>query len=151
MMWIKRIRLKVGRFIHNFFSRLPRVFSYILLILSVLVCMMILVPDCLDRIPVFSYCISEHELPITYELCGKVRIFNKNGDEIKEKVEVFAGGYRISTLTSTDFTLKFSAPMTREAFVVIRYKVDDETREFTKCLLIEDGEHVIREEFVVYV
>lgn len=151
MMWIKRICLKVGRFIHNFFSRLPRVLSYSLLIFSVVVCMTILVPNCFDRIPLFSYYISERKLPIAYELSGKVKIIKKNGDEIKEKVEVFVGGYKISTLTSTDFTLKFSAPMTREAFVVIRYKVDDEIREFTKCMLIEDGEHVIWEEFVVYV
>jgi len=101
--------------------------------------------------PVLSYYISEHKLPMTYELYGEVSVLNKNGDIINKNVEVFVGGYRTYLGISTEFNLKFASPETSEVFVVIRYEVDEEIYELTRCLVIEGGSHVITEEFTIYV
>jgi hypothetical protein len=100
-------------------------------------------------VPVLSYYISEHELPITYELNGKVKVLDENGEVINKNVEVFVGGYS-THLATTEFNLKFSSPMVNEVFVVIRYEVDGEICEFTKCIVIEDGNHLFNEEFIIH-
>jgi hypothetical protein len=112
---------------------------------------MILFPSCFGRVPAWSYFIGEHELPIAYELCGEVKIIDKNGDIVNKNVEVVVGGYRTSVLMSTEFNLKFTSPMTNEVFVVIRYENDGEIHESTKCVMIEDGNHMLEMEFIIYV
>ncbi len=150
-MYLKLIRLKLGRFMRRFLHRLPIMLSYIFLTFSVLTSLMILLPSCFDKVPVLSYYISELELPITYELCGEVKIIDKNGNIVNKNVEVIVGGYRTSILMSTEFNLKFTSPMTNEVFVVIRYENDGEIHEFTKCLIIEDSNHILEGEFIIYV
>lgn len=150
-MYLKLIWLKLGRFMQKILHRLPIILSYIFLTFSVLVSLMILLPSCFDKTPVLSYYISEFELPITYELCGEVKIIDKNGNIVNKNVEVIVGGYRTSILMSTEFNLKFISPMTNEVFVVIRYENDGAIHEFTKCLIIEDGNHILEREFIIYV
>lgn len=150
-MYLKLIRLKLGRFMRRFLHRLPIILSYIFLTFSVLTSLMILLPSCFDKVPVLSYYISELELPITYELCGEVKIIDKNGNTVNKNVEVIVGGYRTPILMSTEFNLKFTSPMTDEVFVVIRYENDGEIHEFTKCLIIEDSNHILEGEFIIYV
>lgn len=150
-MYLKLIWLKLGRFMQKILHRLPIILSYIFLTFSVLVSLMILLPSCFDKTPVLSYYISELELPITYELCGEVKIIDKNGNIVNKNVEVIVGGYRTSILKSTEFNLKFISPMTNEVFVVIRYENDGAIHEFTKCLIIEDGNHILEREFIIYV
>ena len=74
-------------------------------------------PSCFDRVPVLSYYISEHELPMMYELYGEVKVLDEKGNIVNQNVEVFVGGYSIS-LTSTEFNLKFSAPTMNEVLLV---------------------------------
>lgn len=140
--------LMVVRFMHRVFNKLPVILSYFFLLFSVMACLIIIVPSCFDRAPVLSYYISEHELPIAYELYGEVKVLDETGNIVNKNVEVFVGGYSTS-LTSTEFSLKFSAPTMNEVFVVIRYEVDGDIRELTKRLIVKDGNHVIREEFIV--
>ena len=95
------------------------------------------------------YYISEHELPITYELNGKVKVLGEDGEVINKNVEVFVGGYS-THLAAMEFNLNFSSPMVNEVFVVIRYEVDGKICEFTKCIEIKEGKHSLNEEFIIY-
>ncbi len=147
---MKYIQLMTVRFVHKFFGRLSMILSYFFLTFSVVVCLIVLIPSCFDRVPVLSYYISEHELPIEYELQGEVKVLDENNNIVNKNVEIFIGGFNTS-LTSTEFNLKFSSPMAKEVFVVIRYDVDGDIREITKCLAINDRKHVIKEEFIIHV
>lgn len=149
-MCLKYIWLKLGRFKRKIFRRLPIILSYIFLVFSVLTSFVLLVPNCFNRIPVLSYFINEHKLPMTYELCGEVNILDENNDIINKDVEVFVGGYKTSLGISTEFSLEFVSPEISEVFVVIRYEVEGEVCEFTRCLVIEDSNHVIKEGFTIY-
>lgn len=150
MIYLKYVWLMLGGFMRRVIHKLPFILSYFFLVFSVIACLVILIPNCFDRVPVLSYYISEHELPITYELYGEVKVLDANGDIVNKNVEVFIGGYS-TTLTSTEFNLKFSSPKVDELFVVIRYEIDGNIREFTKCLMIYDTNHVIKEEFIIHV
>lgn len=146
---MKYVWLRVVRFMRRVFNKLPTILSYFFLVFSVVACLIILAPNCFDRVPVLSYYISEHELPIAYELCGEVKVLDEHGDVVNKNVEVFVGGYS-AFLTTTEFKLNFSSPIAKEVFVVIRYEVDGDIREFTKCLVVKDGNHVIKEEFIIH-
>ena len=148
---LKYIWLKLRRLKRKMFGNLTITLSYIFLSFSVFVCLLLLIPSCFDRVPTLSYFISKLELPIMYELYGEVRVLNEDGDIVNKNVEVFIGGYNTSVLSLTEFRMNFSAPMTNGVFVVIRYEVDGEIQEFTKYLSIEDGTHVLNEEFIIYV
>lgn len=150
-MYLKLIWLKLGRFIRRLLRRLPIIFSYTFLIFSVLTCFMILLPSCFGKIPVLSYYISEFELPVTYELCGEVKIIDQNGNIVNKNVEVIVGGYKTSILMSREFNLKFTSPMTNEIFVVIRYENDGEIHEVAKGIIIEDNSRIFQEEFIIHV
>ena len=149
MVYLKYAWLMIVRFMRKFFNKLPIMLSYFLLTLSFVACIIILAPNCFDRLPVLSYFISEHELPIIYELYGEVKVLDENSNIVNKNVKVFIGGYSTS-LTGTDFFLKFSSSAAKEVFVVIRYEVDEDIREFTKCIAIKEGNHVITEEFIIY-
>ena len=146
---MKYFRLIIVRFTHKVFNKLPSAFSYFFLAFSVIACLIVLVPSCFDRVPILSYYISEHELPMMYELHGEVKVLDEKDNLVNKNVEVFVGGYSTS-LTSTEFNLKFSAPAMNEVFVVIKYEVNGNIREFAKCLVVKDGNHVIKEEFIIH-
>ena len=148
MIYLKYVWLMLAGFMRRVIHKLPFILSYFFLVFSVIACLVILVPNCFDRVPVLSYYISEHELPITYELYGEVKVLDANGDIVNKNVEVFIGGY--STALTTEFNLKFSSPKVDELFVVIRYEIDGNIREFTKCLMINDANHIIKEEFIIH-
>lgn len=149
MIYLKYVWLMLAGFMRRVIHKLPFILSYFFLVFSVIACLVILVPNCFDRVPVLSYYISEHELPITYELYGEVKVLDANGDIVNKNVEVFIGGYS-TALTSTEFNLKFSSPKVDELFVVIRCEIDGNIREFTKCLMINDANHIIKEEFIIH-
>lgn len=142
---MKYLWLMIVRFTHRVFNKLPLILSYFFLVFSLMLCLIILIPSCFDRVPV----ISNHELPEMYELQGEVKVFDEKGNIINKNVEVFVGGYS-TPLASTKFSLKFSAPTTNEVFVVIRYAVDGDIREVTRCLVIKGGNHVIKGEFIIH-
>lgn len=146
---MKYLWLIIIRFINKVINKLPSILSYFFLAFSVMVCLIILMPSCFDRVPVLSYYISEHDLPMTYELYGEVKVLDEKGNIVNKNVEVFVGGYS-APLTSTEFFLKFSAPAMNEVYVVIRYELDGDIREFTKCLEFNAGNHIIKEEFIIH-
>lgn len=150
-MCLKYIRLKLGRFKRKIFSRLLIILSYILLGFSALVSLIILIPNYFNQVPTLSYYIKKYELPITYELYGEVKVLDENSNIVNKNVEVFVGGYSTSILMSTEFYLTFSSPVTNEIFVIIRYEIDGEICEYIKCLTFEEGNNILREEFIIYV
>ena len=148
---MKYLWLILVRYIHQLSNRLPSILSYFFLTFSVMTCLIILVPNCFDRIPVLSYVIDEHELPILYDLHGEVKVLDDKNNIVNKNVAVFVGGYSTS-LTSTEFALKFTAQSTTEVIVVaIRYEVNGNMKLFTKFLEIKDRNHIINEEFVIHV
>lgn len=151
MICFKYLWLKVGRLRKKIFSRIAFIFSYFFLSFSALACMIILASNCFDRVPILSYFVREYKLPLTYELCGEVKVLDENGNLVNENVEIYVGGYKTAILTSTEFHLTFIAPMLDEVYVVVRYEVDGEILEFVKCLIIKEENHIIREEFIIYV
>lgn len=144
--------INLGRVIQKFLYYLPVILSYVPLIISMMISLIIFFPNCFDRVPVLTYFIEKLELPITYELCGEVKIIDKNGNIVDKNVEVIVGGYKTSILGSTEFNLKFTSPMTNEVFVVIRYENNRKKHVFTNCLINndEDSDHVFNEEFIIY-
>lgn len=150
MLCLKYLILKIGRLVRWIYSKWSIGLSYTLLIISFLIFLAILIPNCFDKVPVFSYFISEKKLPITYELCGEVRVLDDTGNLLNKNVEVFVGGYS-TYLESTEFNLKFTSPITNELFVVIRYEMDGNMHEYTKLLEIRAGNHFIKEEFTINV
>ena len=108
---------------------------------------MILLPECFEKVPSLSYILSKHELPITYELQGKVNVYDEQNNRIEKDVEVFIGGYKTTVSAPSDFTLTFSSPVTRQIYVVIRYTDEYRTHEKLSCLVVEDGVHTVTGEF----
>ena len=135
MVYLKYIWLMLIGFVRRVLNKLPIILSYFFLTFSVVTCLIILIPNWFDRVPILSYYISEYRLPITYELHGEVKVLDENDSIVNKNVEVFIGGYSIS-LAETEFVLKFSSLVTNEVFVVIRYEVDGYIRTFTKCMQI---------------
>ena len=145
---MKYINLMIKRFIRGVIRRMPILLSYSFLLLSSIVCLTILLPRCFNRVPVLSYYICEHKLPLVYELSGKVEIVDKDGNLVNKNVEVFVGGYS-TKLTSTEFSLKFSAPITKRIFVVIRYEKNGKIIESTQSLKIDKDCYSIWKEFII--
>lgn len=150
-MYRKLLGLKLRRLMRKCLHKSPIMFSYIFLAFSVLISLMILLPNCFDRVPVLSYYIQKLELPITYELCGEVKMIGKNGNVISKNVEVIVGGYKTSVSLSKEFNLKFTAPMTDEVFVVIRYENNGKMHEITHCLTNKNSNHIFEMEIIIYV
>ena len=149
MMRLRYVYFLIRRAMYKVFRRLPTVLSYLFLAFSVFACLIILIPNCFSKVPVLSYYIHENEFPITYELLGEVKILDDSGNIVNKDVEVYIGGYSTS-LTSTNFSLKFTSRMTDEFYVVIIYEVDGKKQEYTKRMKIKDGNHSIYKEFVIY-
>ena len=150
MVYPKRICLFMVRCIRILLHKLPMIFSYLFLLFSVICFLIILIPDCFGKVPVLSYYIIEKELPVTYTLNGEVKVLDKSGNIINKNIEVFVGGYS-TFLESERFNLTFTAPTTGEVYIVIRYEVNGNMYEFTKCLEFENYNHSITEEFIIYV
>ena len=147
---MKYIKLIVTRYVHCFFRKLPIVLSYFFLVFSSITCLTILMPRLFYRAPILSYCVSELNLPFTYELSGEVKILDKDGKLVNKNVEVFVGGYSTS-LETTKLRLKFSSPLTKIIFVVIRYEVNGKTYEKTQSLMIDKDCYSVREDFIIHV
>lgn len=141
--------LKILRVARIFLHKLPTFFSYFFLVFSVIACLIFLIPECFDRVPVLSYYIREQELPITYTLNGKVKVLDADGKTINKNIEVFVGGYSVY-LKSEDFSLMFSSPITDEVYVIIRYEINGDVRFITENLKIEDNSYSITKEFIIY-
>ncbi|OUP70720.1 hypothetical protein B5F10_02075 [Anaerotruncus colihominis] len=149
MVNLKYLWLIVVRSIRNLLHKLPTIISYFFLAFSVISCLIILFPSCFNKVPVLSYYISKQEFPTTYTLNGGIRVLDEDGNIINKNIEVFVGGYS-TFLESEHFNLTFSAPTTDEVYVVIRYEANGNMHEFTKCLEIENNNHSITKEFIIY-
>lgn len=145
----KLFRLRARRLIKVAFSGIGYKLSIIFLLFSVAVSLMIIAPNCFDRIPIYSYFIRELELPITYQLSGMIEIVDADGNIVSTDAEVFIGGYSTHTTSNGEYILNFSSPKTNEVFVVIRYTNPNgkiETR--TEYVPIMDSVHDIERMFV---
>lgn len=109
---------------------------------------MILFPICYDRVPVYSYFVQEWELPISYNLSGKVEIVDAYGNIVNRDVEIFVGGYSATANSIGEFHLVFSAPSTTEIFAVVKYaNPAGQIITKTESIVIKNGIHVIEKEF----
>lgn len=147
--WLKYLWLYMARLFRSLRDNIRVFFSYAFLVFGILTCLFILIPQCFGRVPALSYYISEHKLPMTYELIGEVKVLDGNGDAVNAKVTVFVGGYSAS-LTTADFSLTFTSPVTDEIPVTIRYEVENRVCESTQFVRASQEEYTLHEVFVVY-
>ena len=94
---MKYLWLIVVRFTHKVLNKFPSILSYFFLAFSVIACLVILVPSCFDRVPVLSYYISEHELPMMYELYGEVKVLDEKGNIAPNGLWLLSVGVIISS------------------------------------------------------
>lgn len=148
----KRFVLAIRRFFKNGFRGLGFKLSIVFLFFSIAISFMILLPNCFRRVPVYSYFIKELNLPITYELQGKIEIQDAYSNRINTDIKVFVGGYSTVVGLDGEFSLTFSAPDITQFYAVVRFK-DTAGQEIIKVepLIIPTGEHYIQEEFKYYV
>lgn len=147
----KFIQLKVRRFFRSAFRGIGFKLSIVFLLISATVSLMVILPNCFDRVPVYSYFIRKFELPITYELTGKIEIFDADENLISTDVEVIVGGYSTWTTPSREYSLNFSSPMTDEIYAIIRYKSSSGKMEvITESITVSDGIHKLEKEFQYY-
>ncbi len=145
---IKLLQLKIRRFYRSTFQRKGFWLSFFLLVFSFVVLIMILFPVIYDRVPLYSYFVREWKLPVAYELDGQVEIVDAAGNVVNTNVEVFIGGYSTSVDSNGQFKLVFSAPLTTELFIVIRYTTPSgQNIVKTELLVIKEGVHKIEQEF----
>jgi len=146
-MW-KRFLLATRRLFRKAFRGIGFNLSVVFLILSAAVSLMIIAPNCFDRVPIYYYLIREWKLPIAYELRGKVEIVNAGGNVVNKDVEIFVGGYCATVNSNGEFELVFSATSTSEVFVVIRYiNPTGQIITKTELIVINSGIHDIEKEF----
>lgn len=151
MNFVKRFWLGIARLARKFACKIPLFASYFLLIFSVAVCVVLLVPEWFDQVPVLSYYISEQELPMAYELRGEVIIYDQEGEQIDTNAQVFVGGYHVQTETGTNFTLTFSSPAVNSIYAVIRYEIDGQVFEHTQVFLNDGHTHVFEGKIIIHV
>mgnify|MGYP003314829985 CR=1 FL=1 len=149
MCCIKLVGLKITRGGRKLLKAIPSILSYFFLVVSMLICIILLVPQCVDRVPVVSYFLSEHEFPMSYELHGEVNIY-EDGELVDGNVWVYVGGYQINTSTSEPFTLSFVSPASKSFSVVIRYVIDGKTFDYTQIVYPKSGTHIVEREFVIH-
>ena len=147
----KLFQLKVRRFFRSAFRGIGFKLSIVFLLISVAVSLMIIAPNCFDRVPVYSYFIRELKLPITYELSGKIEIFDAHENCVNTNIEVIVGGYSTWTTLNGEYNLDFSSPATNEIYVIIRYTNSSGNIEIkTESIPISDGVHKLEKEFQYY-
>lgn len=151
MSWLKKFWLVITRLVRKLVSKLPVVISYVFLFFSIIVCIVLLVPEWFDQVPVLSYYISEQELPMSYELRGEVIIYDQKGKTIDTNVQVFVGGYQIQAETGTSFALTFSSPAVNSIYAVVRYEIDGQVFEHTQVFLNDGYTHVFEGEIIIHV
>lgn len=135
------------------FSRSRRplftIISYIPLFVSSILCVFVLFSTFFNRIPTFSDCFQEKEYPITYNLSGTVNLFDSTGELIESEIEIFVGGYSITTFSSENFDLTFSSPKTNDIYVVFAYEINGVSHEYVE-LLNNNNNRRIEKEFDIY-
>lgn len=149
---LKRFSLAVKRTLRSIFKGIGFKLSVVFLLFSASVSLMILLPNYFDRVPVYSYLISELQLPIAYELSGKVEVVDLNNTVSNNNVEIYIGGYSTTADSNGEFRLKFSAPLTTEVYVTIRYTDPSGISTVaTELVIFRSGTHDLKKEFIIYV
>ena len=151
MGWLKKFWLMTSRFVRKIIGKLPLIASYFFLVFSVVVSVVLLVPEWFDRVPILSYYISEQKLPMSYELRSKVIIYDQEGKTIDANVDVFVGGYHTQAETGTSFTLTFSSPAVDSIYAIVQYEIDGKIFEHTHELLSNGHTHIFEGEIIIHV
>lgn len=151
MGWLKKFWLMTSRFVRKIASKLPLAASYFFLAFSVVVCVVLLVPEWFDRVPVLSYYISEHELPMSYELRSEVIIYDQEGKTIDTNAEIFVGGYHAQAETGTSFALTFSSPAVDRIYVIVQYEIDGQIFEHTHEFWNNGRTHIFEGKIIIHV
>lgn len=150
MCYLKLIALAITNFIRKCIKLLPNFLSYCILAGSIFSCLIILAPELFDRVPVVSYFISKHELPMAYELQGEVLII-KDDAVIESDIRIYIGGYYAKASTAEPFRLSFVSPSSKRFCVVIQYVIDGRTHEHVQIINCPNGTNVIERKFIIRV
>jgi hypothetical protein len=149
---MKLFQLKTKRLLKNSFKGIGFNLSIIFLLFSVAVSLMLIIPNCFDRLPVYSYFVKKMELPITYEVTGKIEFYDVDGNNLDLRAMIFVGGYSCNLETDGSYKLTFSCPSTSDAYLVIRYNDQTGKEQLkTECLKLSQQTHLLEEDFKYYV
>lgn len=148
---LKLLRLRVVHFYKQAFKNLSFNLSLVFVAFSLLVSLFLLLPSTFSKVPVFSYLTKTMELPIAYELEGKVTIVDSQENALNQKVRVCLGGYITETRTDEVFVADFTAPSTDCIYIIIEYENLDGIQK-TYLERLETNQNVkLRKEFRIYV
>lgn len=146
LLWLRIMRCFRHSF-KNFFFNL----SLFFVAFSFFVSAFLLLPSVFSKAPVFSYFVKTMELPLDYELEGRIIMLDAQGKSINQKVEVYIGGYMIETNTDETFILDFTSPSTEYIYIVIEYEnLEGDKELFSECVETE-RDIELKKEFTIYV
>lgn len=148
---LKILRLNIVRFLKNVFKNFSFKITLFFVAFSFFVSLFLLLPSTFSKAPVFSYFIKTMELPLDYELEGKVIIVDSKGNALNQEVNVCIGGYTIETSTDETFVLDFTAPSTEYIYVIIEYKNSDGIKMINSERIETDQDVKLKKEFRIYV
>ncbi len=149
---VKLIWLKFRRGIKWLFKGFLLNISVILLLFSAAVSLLMLIPNCLHREPVYSYFISELKLPLSYDLSGKVQILDVDNNLVNKDVEIYIGGYSSMAKFDGTFSLKFTSSETIKVPIVINYtKPNGQSETQIEFIALRCGEYHLQKEFIYHV
>ncbi len=148
---IKLLRLSIVRFFKRAFKNFSFNLTLLFVAFSLLVSLFLLLPSTFSKAPVFSYFIKTMELPLDYELEGKVTIVDSQGNAINQKVKVYFGGYMTETSTDEVFVADFTAPSTEYIYIIIEYENLDGIQKIYSERIETDQNVKLRKDFKIYV
>jgi hypothetical protein len=92
------------------------------------------------------------ELPITYEVSGKIEFCDNNGNILNLDATIFAGGYYGTIEPDGNYHLIFSSPKTEDVYLIIRYDDQSGNEQLkTEHLHMDEDIHSLKEDFTFYV
>lgn len=147
----KLFLLNFKRIVRNIFKNFGVKFSYLLLVLSATLLLLLVVPNFFNRVPAFSHFIETLELPLSYKLHGEIHLLDSDGNEIRQKAQINIGGYGIVSETGEQFLLEFSSPKTEYVFVTIVLEDSDGNEKIITKRIKTNSKTSLEEEVFIYV
>ncbi len=137
--FFKRCWLYIVRGFSRCFRNLGFKLSILFVFFSFIISLFFLIPSLFSRTPILGSLIETMELPLSYEYVGKVIIFDEEGNQVEQAVDVYVGGYSVSTMSGEEFVLKFSSEMTDYFYLILEYKRADGSEEILTKRIETEG------------
>ena len=148
---VKRARLRISFLFKQLTKKAFSLLPYIMLIYCIVVSSVGILPEVFGRVPLASFLVRTHELPMSYELTGSIKVIDGCGNIVNSGVEVYIGGCYADLKSSTNLYITFPSPRTDIVYVVVRYVYDGEVFERIYQVCPDPDSNKITEEFIINV